>query len=55
MFVCYQVEVDETETTLTKEELLDLGLMALTSAYEKTGAYFDIGYNPQIVTSGKLN
>ena len=55
MIVCYQVEVDETETTLTKEELLDLGLMALTNAYEKTGAYYDIGYNPQMVVIGKRN
>jgi len=53
MIVCYQVEIDESETTLSKQELLDLGLMALTNAYEKTGAYYDIGYNPQMVTSGK--
>jgi len=53
MIMCFQVEVDEKETTLSKEELLELGLMALTNAYEKTGAYFDIGYNPQLVTNGR--
>ena len=53
MIVCYQVEVDETETTLTKDELLTLGMTALASAFEKTGAYYNIGYNPQMVTSGR--
>ena len=55
MKVAYMVEVDEKETTYTKQELLDMGLDALASAYEKTGAYFDIGYNPQLVTSGGSN
>lgn len=49
------VEVDEKETTYSRQELLDMGLDALTSAYKKTGAYFDIGYNPQLVTSGVNN
>jgi len=53
MKVCYQVEVDETETTLTQDELLNLGLEALADAYSKTGAYFDVGYNPTLVTKGK--
>ena len=53
MIVLFQVEVDEKETSLTKDELCELGLNALTGAYEKTGAYFDIGYNPQLVTDGR--
>ena len=55
MKVTYVVEVDEKETTYSKQELLDIGLNALTSAYEKTWAYFDIGYNPQLVTNGGSN
>ena len=55
MIVCYQVEVDETETVLSTQELLDLGLTALANAYKKTGAYFDVGYNPQMVVYGKRN
>ena len=55
MKVAFMVEADEKETTYSKQELLDMGLNALTSAYEKTGAYFDIGYNPQLVTSGGSN
>ena len=55
MKVAFMVEVDEKETTYSIQELLDMGLDALTDAYEKTGAYFDIGYNPQLVTSGGNN
>ncbi len=52
MKVAFIVEVDEKQTIYSKQELLDLGLDALASAYEKTGAYFNIGYNPQLVTNG---
>lgn len=55
MKVAFLVEVDEKETTYSRQELLDMGLNALTSAYEKTGAYFNIGYNPQLVTNGGCN
>lgn len=55
MKVAFMVEVDERETTYSIQELLDMGLKALTATYEKTGAYFDIGYNPQLVTSGGNN
>lgn len=55
MIVCYQVEVDESQTTLSKDELLQLGLQALACAFEKTGAYYDVGYNPQMVIKGKKN
>lgn len=55
MKVAFMVEVDERETSYTTQQLLDIGLNALTSAYTKTGAYFDIGYNPQLVTSGRSN
>ena len=55
MTVCYKVEVDETETDKSIQELLDIGLYALTDAYDKLGCYFDIGYNPQTVTTGKMN
>ena len=49
------VEVDEKETPCSIQNLLDMGLDALTSVYEKTGAYFNVGYNPQLVTSGRNN
>lgn len=55
MKVAFMVEVDENETTYSMQELLNIGLNALTDAYEKTGAYFDIGYNPQLVTIGGNN
>ena len=55
MKVAFIVEVDEKETTYSKRELLDMGLDALASVYGKTGAYFDVGYNPQLVTSGGNN
>jgi hypothetical protein len=55
MIVCYQVEIDETETSLSIQELLDKGLMALTEAYSKIGCYYNIGYNPQLVIKGKVN
>ena len=40
MKVAYMVEVDEKETTYSKQELLDMGLDALTSAYEKNECSF---------------
>ena len=55
MKIIYVAEVDEKETAYSKQELLDIGLEALATAYEKTGAYFDVGYNPQFVTIGKYN
>ena len=36
-------------------ELLDIGLNALAEAYDKLGCYYDIGYNPQMVTKRKVN
>ena len=55
MKVAFIVEVDERQTTYSKQELLDLGLDALAFAYEKTGADYEIGYNPQLVTNGGGN
>ena len=55
MKVAFMVEVDEKETPYSKQELLDMGLNALASVYNKTGAYFDVGYNPQVVTNGGNN
>ena len=55
MIFCYQVEIDETDTSASMQEILDIGLMALTEAYSKLGCYYDIGYNPQLVTKGKIN
>lgn len=52
---CFQVEVDEKDTSLSINELLDIGLDALVEAYGKLGCYYDIGYNPQMVTKGKVN
>lgn len=55
MKVAYVAEVDEKQTTLSREELLQMGLDALASVYSKTGAYFDVGYNPMWVTDGGCN
>ena len=55
MKITFIVKVDENKTTYSVQELLDMGLEALTSAYEKTGVYFDIGYNPQLITKGRSN
>lgn len=55
MTVLYQVEIDETETSLSIQDILDIGLMALTEVYSKIGCYYNIGYNPQLVTKGKTN
>ena len=55
MIVCYQVEVDETETSMPIQDILDLGVVALARAYEKLGCYYSVGYNPEFVTRGKVN
>ena len=55
MKVLFCVEVDETQTDKTMLELVDMGMKALVEAYEQTGAYFDVGYDPRMVTSGKGN
>ena len=55
MTVLYQVEIDETETSLSIQDILDIGLSSLTEAYQKLGCYYNIGYNPQLVTNGKQN
>lgn len=55
MTVLFQVEIDEMETSLSIQEILDIGLLALTDAYKKLGCYYNIGYNPQLVTKGKTN
>jgi len=53
MIVLYQVEVDETETTLSKQEILDKCLNALSDALAPLGCYYDVGYNPTQVVTGK--
>ena len=55
MTVCYQVEVDETETSMPIQDILDLGVVALARAYEKLGCHYSVGYNPEFVTRGKVN
>lgn len=55
MTVLFQVEIDETETSLPIQDILDLGLLSLTDAYKKLGCYYNIGYNPQLITKGKTN
>ena len=52
---CFQVEVDESETTMSREELLQVGMNALAEAYEKCGCYFDIGYNPNMITTNMIS
>lgn len=54
MKVCFQVEVDEKETTLSREKLLEVGVNALAEAYGKVGCYYDIGYDPRTVTTNKF-
>lgn len=55
MTVLYQVEIDETETPLSVQNILDIGLSSLTEAYKKLGCYYNVGYNPQLVTKWKTN
>lgn len=52
---CFQIEVDEKETTLSREKLLEIGINALAQAYDKVGCYYDIGYNPQLITTNKTS
>lgn len=55
MRVSFMIDVDEKETTLSKKEILDIGLEAIAEAYERLGIYYDIGYNPQLITNSQLS
>ena len=55
MKVCFNVEIDESETEKSVQELLDIGLEALGQSYSELGCYFNIGYNPELVTKGRQN
>lgn len=52
---CYQVEVDETETSKTKQEIIELGLNVLAETFSKLGCYYDIGFNPNMITTNKTS
>jgi len=48
-------EIDETETSMSKREIVDYTMDSLAEALKKTGAYFDIGCPVDTITSGPTN
>lgn len=55
MTYCYQVYIDESETPLSRKEILDRGLNALSEEFAKMDCFFDVGYNPEQVAIGLRN
>ena len=55
MIFCYQVEIDENEANAPVQEIIDKGLDSLAETFSKFGCYYNIGYNPQLVTFGGVN
>lgn len=49
------IEVDETETNLSKKEIVNYAINQLAESLEKTGAYYDIGCKVDSIVSGLTN
>lgn len=49
------VEVDETQTTMSQKEIVDYVIDSLGDALLKTGAYFDVGCPLDSIVSGLTN
>ena len=46
------IEVDETQAGLSQIEIVNLALDALSDAFSKTDAYYDISVNIEGIVSG---
>lgn len=46
------IEVDETEAKLSQKEIVNYVLDSLAESLEKTGAYYDVGCNPDSIING---
>ena len=55
MRILFLVDIDESETNFSMQQLADFGLEALSNEYEKLGCECDIGYNPEMISPGKFN
>ena len=46
------IEIDEREAKLSQKEVIDYVIDSLAESLEKTGAYYDVGCNPDSIISG---
>ena len=55
MIFCYQVEIAEGEASASVQEILEKGLTSLSDTFSKFGCYYNVGYNPELITFGGIN
>ncbi len=49
-----EIEVDEKEAKKTPQDILDSTLNILSELYIKYDCYYNVGYDPNVVSTNKL-